>query len=477
MMRGLNNSSSILHAQAVAFRYPHDGRGLQPFTLEIQAGQGMLVNGSSGCGKSTLARCLTGLIPHLYRGELRGAVWLAGQRTNQTPLWQLTEHAGLVFQNPAAQMIAPSVEDEILFGLENLGLTRDKMRQRLEEALEHFELVPFRQRAPQTLSGGEQQKLALAAITAREPEILVLDEPFSMLDTRASFDLVTQIERYVRSGKTTIIFEHRQEYLQSLPDLRIVHINSTPTPSTPTEPATWHNKHDPEFRLQVDGLIVELGAQAVIENMNFSLQSGQIVALVGRNGVGKTTLLRSLAGLQRFTGNIRIHTGSSSRAPDLGIVFQNPDLQLFNPSVRAEILYRLLSPDMDLYAWLVNMLGLARYEETPPLLLSEGEKRRVALATVLMRHPTHGILLDEPSLGQDSVHKAILIQLLRALAAAGRLVIMATHDLELAFQADQLLLMGPKGIAAQGQPSELMHKSAIWNRLGFILPEWMVSRC
>lgn len=477
MMRGLNNSSSVLQAQAVAFRYPQDGRGLQPTNLEIGESKGVLISGPSGCGKSTLARCLTGLIPHLYRGELRGTVWLSGQRTDQAPLWKLAEHAGLVFQNPAAQMIAPSVEDEILFGLENLGISRDEMRRRLEEALERFELVPFRQRAPQTLSGGEQQKLALAAITAREPEVLVLDEPLSMLDTRASVDLVAQIESYVRSGKTAVIFEHRREYLQDLPDLRIININGTSAPLVPPVPANWRSELCPEFQLQVEDLSVELGVRAVIEDMNFSLQGGQIVALVGRNGVGKTTLLRSLAGLQRFTGTIRIHDSHGSQPPDLGIVFQNPDLQLFNPNVREEILYRLPSADMELYAWLVNMLGLELYQRTPPLLMSEGEKRRVALATVLMRRPAHGILLDEPSLGQDDAHKAILIQLLRALAAAGHLVIMATHDLELASQADHLLLMGPNGIAAQGQPSELMHTNEVWDRLGFVLPEWVVSRC
>ena len=457
MMRGINNSSSVLQTQELAFRYPQDGRGLQPTNLEIGAGEVVLVSGPSGCGKSTLARCLTGLIPHLYRGELRGVVRLSGQRTDQTPLWKLAEHAGLVFQNPAAQMISPSVEDEILFGLENLGISRHEMRRRLEETLERFELVPFRQRAPQTLSGGEQQKLALAAITAREPEVLVLDEPLSMLDTRASVDLVALIESYVRSGKTAVIFEHRREYLQDLPDLRIININGTSAPIVPSVPVNWRCEPCPEFQLQVEDLSVELGAQAVIEDMNLSLQGGKIVALVGRIGVGKTTLLRSLAGLQRFTGTIRIQDSHGSQPPDLGIVFQNPDLQLFNPNVQEEILYRLPSADLDLYVWLVNMLGLERYQRTPPLLLSEGEKRRVALATVLMRQPAHGILLDEPSLGQDDAHKAILIQLLRVLAAAGRLVIMATHDLELASQADHLLLMGPNGITAQGKPAELMH--------------------
>jgi energy-coupling factor transporter ATP-binding protein EcfA2 len=159
------------------------------------------------------------------------------------------------------------------------------------------------------------------------------------------------------------------------------------------------------------------------------------------------------------------------------MIFQNPDLQLFNASVRAEILYRIQAPDPDLYAWLLHALGLERYEDTPPLLLSEGEKRRLALATTLMRRPRHGLLLDEPALGQDDAHKATLMNILRAYAAAGHLVIFSTHDLELASQADMLILLGPEGIAAQGRTAEVMQMEPIWRRLGFVLPGWMRAGC
>ena len=159
------------------------------------------------------------------------------------------------------------------------------------------------------------------------------------------------------------------------------------------------------------------------------------------------------------------------------MVFQNPDLQLFNASVREEILYRVLDPDMGYYEWLLDALGLAAYEETPPLLLSEGEKRRVALATVLMHQPEHGILLDEPALGQDAVHKEILLGVVHALAEAGQLVVLATHDLELASQADQLVLLGPAGIFAAGAPAELMRAEDLWQGMDLLLPEWVRSRC
>jgi energy-coupling factor transporter ATP-binding protein EcfA2 len=221
--------------------------------------------------------------------------------------------------------------------------------------------------------------------------------------------------------------------------------------------------------LDIAGLSVSLGGRPILRDLSFSLESGQVVAVVGRNGVGKTTLLRSLAGLQKHEGAIKVN-GSG---PDLGLVFQNADLQLFNASVREEILFRVPDPDMALYEWLLAALGLARYEQVPPLLLSEGEKKRVALATVLMRRPRHGVLLDEPSLGQDTAHKEMLIRLARSLAAAGQLVILTTHDLPLAVQADRLLLLGPEGFVADGPPARVLAGEAAWAKLGLSVPEWV----
>ena len=225
----------------------------------------------------------------------------------------------------------------------------------------------------------------------------------------------------------------------------------------------------PDFRLDVSVLGVKLGGRSVLRDLSFSAAGGQVLAVVGRNGVGKTTLLRALASLQKHTGTVRV----DGDRPDLGIVFQNADLQLFNATVRDEILYRLPDPDVARYCWLLDALGLRRYEDVPPLLLSEGEKKRVALATVLMRGPRHGLLLDEPALGQDARHKARLIRLARALAAAGHLVIMTTHDLELAANADRLLLLGQEGFVADGPPAQVLRDDAAWKKVGLVVPAWV----
>jgi energy-coupling factor transporter ATP-binding protein EcfA2 len=257
--------------------------------------------------------------------------------------------------------------------------------------------------------------------------------------------------------------------LDHVPALQTITLNgSAPTPRISHVPRFTH--HVSDFTLKVSDVSVKLGGHSILQNLSFSAKGGQVLAIVGRNGVGKTTLLRTLAGLQKHTGTVVVN----GDGPDLGMVFQNPDLQLFNATVGDEILYRLPNPDMDRYAWLLETLGLARYEGTPPLLLSEGEKKRVALATVLMRGPRHGVLLDEPALGQDAAHKERLIALARALADADQLVILTTHDLPLAAQADRLLLLGQDGFVADGPPDEILRDEVPWARIGLRVPEWVV---
>ena len=471
---------SILRAQELTFQYPGPANrsrennwdsGPNPVSLTVRPGEMILMSGPSGCGKSTLARCLTGIIPHLYRGTMQGKVRIANYPTTETPLWQLAEQAGLVFQDPAGQMLAHSVEMEILFGLENLGLGPTEMKRRLEGTLDRFDLAKMRQRPPQSLSGGEQQKLALAAITARRPPLLVLDEPLSMLDSTAATDLIRHLEELARQGTAVLTCEHRAEYLNHLPSLRRILLNGQGHVDVSALPdhSPSSSPHLDKTELCVEELGVSLGGRDVLQRINFRTSGGEIIAVVGRNGAGKTTLLRSLVGIQKHRGHITVNDGP----PQLGLVLQNANLQLFNGSVRQEILFGLKDPDLNTYRQLVEMLGLAHYQETPPLLLSEGEKKRVALATVLMRRPRHGVLLDEPALGQDASHKALLLNLARWLVRNGQIVILTTHDLTLASQADRLLLLAPDGIIADGPPSQVLQDKSAWRHIGLQVPGWL----
>jgi len=439
-----------LEVERLRYQYPQREQILGPLSFQAGPGSCWWISGPSGCGKSTLARCLSGLIPHLYHGTMSGAVVVDGMSTTTAPLWQITQRVGLVAQNPAAQLLAGTVEDELIFGLENLGLDYQELTQQLEAGLERFGLQELRRRIPQTLSGGEQQRLILAANMARQPAILVLDEPFSMLDSAAAQDLSRELERLLRAGTTIIVCEHRKKWLQKLPQLHCLPLSE--------DYRSDHNLPLPPIRaegaatLRAQGLTVQRGKKVILRDLSLTLHQGEVTALVGKNGVGKTTLLRTLVGLQPTVGKIE----ADAQRPDLGMVFQNADLQLFNSTVREEILYRLPRPDGLLYEWLLEALDLKRYEGMPPLLLSEGEKKRVALAAVLMRRPRDGILLDEPALGQDWVHKALLLKLLRAWASAGYMVLFTTHDLDLAAEADRLLILEPEGRLIDRPPKTVL---------------------
>lgn len=460
----------LVRAEGVAYGYGQGAQHLRPIDLTVRPGEFWLISGPSGCGKSTLARCLTGLIPHLYRGRMAGRVVVGDTDTDSALLWQLAERVGFVFQNPTAQMLCATVEDELLFGLETLGLDRPEMARRVDDALRQFDLARLRHRVPQTLSGGEQQKLALAAIMARRPRLLVLDEPLSMLDSTAALELVAHLQALTGAGIAVVVFEHRAEYLKSIPGLQLLSLAGNGRPSDIESLPPVPLQINP-FVLQVRDLSVHLGGRPVLDRLSFSATSGEVLAIVGRNGSGKTTLVRSLASLQAYDGRV----SADGEKPDFGLVYQNAELQLFNASVRDELLYRLPEPDMTWYDWLMPALGLKTYEETPPLLLSEGEKKRVALATVLMRRPRHGVLLDEPSLGQDAVHKDLLLRLARGLASAGQLVVMTTHDLALAARADRLMVLHEGRIIADGPAASVLLDTRAWQVAGLTVPPWVYA--
>jgi energy-coupling factor transport system ATP-binding protein len=471
------SGQAVITVEEVSYRYPGQRGGIAGFSLEAGPGEMHLVCGPSGCGKSTLARILSGLIPHLYRGRLTGRVLIGGRASHATPLWQLTEAVGLVMQNPAAQLLASTVKDEVIFGLENLGLSPSQIEARLAAALEGFGLEGLAGRDPRTLSGGEQQRLILAAVMARQPLALILDEPLSMLDTTSAQAVVGHLERLSGTGCAVVAFEHRRAWFDRLAGLER-HELTGPAAAEDAGALPELPQHLPAFRLSVDGLGVEIGKRPILESIDLDLAGGQVVALVGANGSGKTTLLRALAGLQPHTGRITGFSTGSRGKPRLGLAFQNPDRQIFNATVRQEVLFGLPDYDVRLYRGVLALLGLGPYEETPPLLLSEGEKKRLALATVLMRPGLSGICLDEPTLGQDEGHRRLLGLVLHRLASAGYLCLVATHDLGWALQwADRLLMLREGRLAACGEPRAVFERRDLWAQAGLLLPPWVTQPC
>jgi energy-coupling factor transport system ATP-binding protein len=369
---------------------------LRDISFRVEPGQFVAVIGANGSGKSTLAYALTGFVPHFYQGRLSGRVTVVGLETQARPLAELVTVAGLVFQNPAAQISGArfTVFEEVAFGLENLGVPRAEMRRRIEEALALTGLADLAERSPYELSGGQQQRLALASMLVMRPPVLVLDEPTAQLDPLGSREVFAALHRLKQQeGLTVVMMEHKLEWVAAFADRVLVlaegqlvsdgpprevltspllethHIGRTRFtgrrrrrgnggcgPSTGPCPSPWprrlpgaaglFRKEDP-MRLEIDDLhfTYPSGVEA-LRGVSLRLEPGERLAIVGQNGSGKTTLARHLNGLLRpsrgtvTVGGWRTTDHSVAQlARRVGYVFQNPDEQLCKRRVWDEVAF------------------------------------------------------------------------------------------------------------------------------------------
>lgn len=222
-MAGINGMA-VIETKNITYTYPGTTKpSISDISIKIEKGEFVLITGPSGCGKTTLCRCFNGLIPHFYQGELKGEVWVAGLKVSEHPIYELAKHVGLVFQNPENQLFALSVEKDVAFGLENLGIPREEMRKRVDWALELTGIYDLKDRPPHELSGGQQQRVAIASVLAMQPEVMVLDEPTSFLDPLSAkkiFEVIYELNR--KLGITVILVEHRLDLTAGYADHIIV---------------------------------------------------------------------------------------------------------------------------------------------------------------------------------------------------------------------------------------------------------------
>jgi energy-coupling factor transporter ATPase len=214
----------VIETRNVTYTYPGAAKpSIVDVSLNIEKGEFTLITGPSGCGKTTICRCFNGLIPHFYQGEMKGETIVAGLNVSEHPIYELAKHVGLVFQNPENQLFALSVEKDVAFGLENLGVPREEMRKRVDWALNLTEMYDLRERAPSELSGGQQQRVAIASVLAMQPEVVILDEPTSFLDPLSAkkiFEVIRDLNR--RLGITVVLVEHRLDLTARYADHIIV---------------------------------------------------------------------------------------------------------------------------------------------------------------------------------------------------------------------------------------------------------------
>lgn len=525
----------LIEIKDLTYTYPHSQKPvLTDISLTVQPGEFILLTGPSGCGKTTLCRCLNGLVPKFYNGVMEGSVKVAGLDTKENPIMKLAQHVGLIFQNPDNQIFALTVEKDIAFGLENLGVEKDTMFKEIEWAVMTTGLQQLRQRATHELSGGQKQRLTIASVLAMHPEIIVLDEPTAFLDPVGAEHIFSVLDRLNKElGITVILIEHRMDLaakhvdrmivldggkvvqdgdpatvfaddqtrllgvgiprvfeLARRLDSRGVHFNRLPVSAQqfydelrPRLPE--HKHHRPEVIDELSGFTGEHHHQPTIEvkdvhftypgNVNalrgvsMTIHQEDYVAIMGENGAGKTTLVKHFNGLlkpssgQVLVNSVDVSTLSVAQlARNIGLVFQNPDDQLFEETVEKEISFALRNFGFDesvieqRVTWALNLLDLTDYRHKSPFTLSGGERKRVALASVLAWDPDI-LVLDEPTIGQDYGQKERLRHFLAHLQSQGKTVVIVTHDVEFVAESKpRIVLMAGGRVVDEGPSKEIM---------------------
>ena len=501
----------------VSLIYPSSTKTiLEDLSFTVSEGELVLVMGSTGSGKSSLLRLINGLVPHHTGGILAGDISINGISTREVKPGGLAHLVGIVGQNPLNGFVTDIVEEELAFGMETLNLAPDVMRKRVEEVLDLLSLAHLRNRSIATLSGGEQQRVAIGSALVMHPKILVLDEPTSALDPIAAEEVLSIIQRLVHDlGLTVIISEHKLERVIQFAD-RIIHIKGEGQTviGTPQEvlkvsdiappiielaralnladislsvrdmrrsterlrkeleeivgPASEVSAPSSEEVVSVRKVSLSYGTSPALREISVGIGAGEIVAIMGRNGAGKSSLLRAIAGILKVNnGNISVcnvnplDLHGSARTRTIGFIPQEPSDLLYGQSVAAEC--KAADKDNKIaegetFALLQNLVpGISG--STHPRDLSEGQRLGLALSVVLSARPKV-LILDEPTRGLDYAAKNSLGSTLREYAGNGCTILIATHDVELvADLATRTIFIADGDVVADGPTVDVLLSS------------------
>lgn len=513
---------------------------LSQISFQLDQGESLLLLGASGSGKSTLTFCLNGLYPRELDGEMQGDVFINGKKATDYQPGELSRHVGIVFQDPETQFCMLTVEDEVAFGLENIGVPHEQMENKVDEALALVGMQDYKKASLTKLSGGQKQKLALACILALEPQLLILDEPTANLDPVAAKDLIETIQTLKQKiNCSLIIIEHqldgwtniterclllnrqgevffdgslrhaiveKRSLLEKegiwLPKVTQYLMKQPDTPVREDIPLTVDEFSEQTFRwthalaeqinqqdlttahklISVDNIHWKVGAQTIIQDVSLLLSEGEFVAITGANGSGKTSLSRIIAGLQRPTsGTISVKGrplsawNEADLREEIGYVFQNPEHQFITHTVFDEVAYSLRVKELpekeirEKVKHILTVCDLDHLEYEHPFTLSQGQKRRLSVATMIV-DDQQMLLLDEPTFGQDAHSNDELMSLLQQRYECGTTIVMITHDMELVHNyATRVIVVESGKIAADCRPDEL------WASMSKQLSKWQLS--
>ncbi len=507
----------MINFRNVSLIYPNSQRTIiEDASFEVGEGELVLLMGHTGAGKSSVLRLINGLVPHHTGGILSGEISVAGRSTRSLKPGELADVVGIVGQNPINGFVSDIVEEEIAFGLETLGIAPDVMRKRVEEVLDLLALTPLRRRVIAELSGGEQQRVAIAAALVTNPKVLLLDEPTSALDPIAAEEVLSILHRLVHDlGLTVVVAEHRLErVIQFVDRIILVHGDGTlelgsanevlkdspiapplvelarvlklptiplsirefrkiaPNIEAALKSTTSSAAHQGEVVLRMKHLSAsyhESERTYALSEINLELHAGEIVALMGRNGAGKTTLLKCAVGhAPIINGTVEVFNRNPITFTDteliqfVGYVPQEPSDLLYGQSVEEEC--ALADRDnkvsrgstLKIYSELMKLPSLSAH----PRDISEGQRLGLALSIILSAQPKI-VILDEPTRGLDYESKKVLVRNLKEIAHhQNRAVFISTHDVELVAEiADRVIFLADGEVIADGTTRQVLTSS------------------
>ena len=489
----------------LSFRYrDRPGAAIHNLTFTANPGEVLLIAGASGCGKTTLVRCINGLIPRSYKGEMSGKVLVFGEEVKDWKLSQISQKIGTVLQDPERQILGTKVVNEVAFGLENLGMPRAEIYSRVDEALNFLKIPHLRNRETFNLSGGEKQKVALAGVLAMRPSIVLLDEPLASLDPASAQDTLDAVRLLADQGLSILMVEHRVEdvmrihpervmfmsegeirYLGDMAGLsKVVNYREVKLPAediverakrdpAPVEikvlPGVTSSQSDGEALVRFEDVAFgyESGVE-ILHGINLQINRGDVIAVLGPNGAGKTTFVKHAIGLLKpksgkvFVGGRDTREASVAEiASMLGYVFQSPSHMLFAPTVREELAFgptnmKHTKEQIELEVKeSLKTVNLSDKENDPPLALSFGQQKRVSIAAILAMR-SRILVMDEPTAGQDYQNYMNFMDSILQMPGF-EAIMFITHDVDLALiYANRVLIISDGKLIADGKPQDVL---------------------